>query len=99
VGTIALAWLRNFALAWRVIGTVRPKVVVTTGASTAVPFAWAGRLRGARVVFVESVTRIEKPSVSCRLVAPFADRVYVQWPELLEALPRAHYAGTVLAGR
>jgi beta-1,4-N-acetylglucosaminyltransferase len=99
VGTIALAWLRNFALAWRVMGTLRPKVILTTGASTAVPFAWVGRLRGARVVFVESVTRIEKPSVSCRLIVPFADRVYVQWPELLEALPRARYAGTVLAGR
>jgi beta-1,4-N-acetylglucosaminyltransferase len=93
---ILLAWLRNLHLAWRLLGQVRPKVVLTTGASTAVPFAWVGRLRGARVVYVESVTRIEKPSVSCRLIAPVADRVFVQWPELIPAVRGARYAGTVL---
>jgi UDP-N-acetylglucosamine:LPS N-acetylglucosamine transferase len=91
--------LKNLVLAWRVLGRVRPKVVMTTGAGTAVPFAWVGRLRGARVVYVESLTRIDRPSLSCRLIAPTAERVYVQWPELLEALPRARYAGTVLARR
>jgi beta-1,4-N-acetylglucosaminyltransferase len=94
---ILLAWLRNLRLAWRLLGRVQPKVVLTTGSSTAVPFAWVGRLRGARVVYVESVTRIKGPSVSCRLIAPIADRVYVQWPELVPAVSGARYAGTVLA--
>jgi beta-1,4-N-acetylglucosaminyltransferase len=88
--------LRNLALAWRVVRRVRPRAVVTTGAGVAVPFAWIGRLFGARVVYVESVTRIEAPSLSLRLIRPVASRVYVQWPELLEAVPRARYAGSVL---
>jgi beta-1,4-N-acetylglucosaminyltransferase len=97
IRTIALAWLRNFALAWRVIGRERPALLLTTGAAVAVPFAWIGRLRGVRVVYVESVTRITSPSVSLRLIAPVAHHVYAQWPELLESVPRARYAGSVLA--
>jgi beta-1,4-N-acetylglucosaminyltransferase len=87
--------LRNLVLAWRVIGEARPKVVVAS-AAVGVPFAWIGRLRGARVVYVESFTRIEGASLSARLVAPIADRVYVQWPELAGRLRHTRYAGNVL---
>ena len=88
--------VRNLLLAVRVVRRTRPRAVVTTGAGVAVPFAWIGRLFGARVVYVESVTRIEAPSLSCRLIRPVASRVYVQWPELLESLPQARYSGSVL---
>lgn len=91
--------LRNLVVAWRVVADVRPKVILTTGAGVAVPFAWIGRLRGADVVYVESCTRIESPSLSCRLIAPAADRIYAQWPELVESVPRARYAGTVFVPR
>lgn len=89
--------LRNLVLAWRVVGAVRPRVVLTTGAGVAVPFAWIGRLRGARVVYVESLARIEGPSLSYRLIAPVASRRYVQWPELAEALPGTRFAGNVFS--
>ena len=87
--------LRNLRLAWQVLRRVRPRTIVTTGAGVAVPFAWIGRMRGARVVYVESFTRIEGPSLSCRLISPVASRVYAQWPELTKALPRARYVGNV----
>lgn len=88
--------LRNLVLAWRLLRSLRPSAIVTTGAGVAVPFAWVGRLLGARVVYVESLSRIDKPSLSCRLVRPVAGRVYVQWPELAGALRGARYAGSVL---
>jgi beta-1,4-N-acetylglucosaminyltransferase len=88
--------LRNLWLAARVVRRRRPRVVLTTGAGVAVPFAWIGRLFGARVVYVESVTRIDGPSLSCRLIRPVASRIYVQWPELAEQVPGAHYLGSVL---
>jgi beta-1,4-N-acetylglucosaminyltransferase len=99
VRRIAIAWLRNWVLAFRLIRKTRPRVVLTTGASTAVPFAWAGRLRGATIIYVESLTRIAQPSVSYRLIAPIANRVYVQWPELAMRLKKAHYAGSVLSAK
>ena len=87
--------LRNLALAIRLVRRERPRLVLTTGAGLAVPFALVARLGGARVVYVESLTRVEAPSLACRLIRPFAARVYVQWPELAPRLPGARYVGNV----
>jgi beta-1,4-N-acetylglucosaminyltransferase len=87
--------LRNGALAIRLVRELRPRAVLTTGAGVAVPFAWVARLYGARVVYVESMTRIEGPSLSMRLIAPVASRLYVQWPELAPRVRRARFAGRV----
>jgi beta-1,4-N-acetylglucosaminyltransferase len=89
--------VRNMILAGRTLRVVRPRIVLSTGAGVAVPFAWLARLRGMKVVYVESFTRIESPSLSGRLVAPIANRVYAQWPELTGALRKARYAGNVFA--
>jgi len=91
--------VRNLVLAWRVVRRVRPQLLITTGAGVAVPFAWIARLRGARVFYVESITRMEGPSLSCRLIAPIADRVYVQWPELAARMGSAVYAGSIFSAR
>ena len=85
--------LRNLGLAMRVVPRLRPTVILTTGAGVAVPFAWIGRLFGSRVVYVESLTRIDRPSLTYRLIRPVVSRTYVQWPEL--RLPGALYRGTV----
>ncbi len=71
--------------------------MLTTGAGVAVPFAWIARLRGARVVYVESLARIDGPSLTYRLIAPIAERRYVQWPELAQALPRTRFVGNVFS--
>lgn len=89
--------LRNLVLAFRVVAITRPRVVLSTGAAIALPFALAARLAGIRFVYVESISRTERPSLSCRLVAPFADRVYTQWPELAGRVRRSRYAGGVIA--
>jgi UDP-N-acetylglucosamine:LPS N-acetylglucosamine transferase len=86
---------RNLILAWRVLRLTRPRVILTTGAAVSVPFAWMGRLTGRRVVYIESLTRTERPSLSCRLVRPVANRRYVQWPELARAVPGARFVGNV----
>jgi beta-1,4-N-acetylglucosaminyltransferase len=90
--------LRNGGLALKLVARERPRVILTTGAGVAVPFCWIGRLFGAKVVYVESLTRIDRPSLSCRLIRPVAERVYVQWPELVGAVPGARYVGSVFAG-
>jgi beta-1,4-N-acetylglucosaminyltransferase len=91
--------VRNLALAWKLLRRLRPQVIITTGAGVAVPFCWLGRLQRARVVYVESLSRITTPSLSCRLIAPVATRVYGQWPEFAGAVRRARYAGSVFASR
>jgi UDP-N-acetylglucosamine:LPS N-acetylglucosamine transferase len=90
---------RNLALAASVIRRLRPAVIITTGAALAVPFAWVGRLCGARIVFIESLSRITEPSLALRLSAPALDRIYVQWPELRQAVRDSRFAGSLLASR
>lgn len=85
----------NLRLAWRVVRRERPDVILSTGAALAVPFFLAGKLFGARLIFVESVTRTTSLSLSGRLVRPLADAFFVQWPELAQA-KRARFAGRLL---
>jgi UDP-N-acetylglucosamine:LPS N-acetylglucosamine transferase len=89
--------LRNVVIAWRVIRELRPAALVTTGAGIAVPFAWVAKLHGARVVYVESLARIDGPSLTYRLVAPVAEMRYVQWPELADTLPGSRFVGNVFS--
>ncbi|TMC48143.1 MAG: UDP-N-acetylglucosamine--LPS N-acetylglucosamine transferase [Chloroflexi bacterium] len=91
--------LKNLRLACSVGWRLRPKVVVTTGAAVAVPFAWVCRLLGAKVVYIESLTRITAPSLSCRMIKPVANRLYVQWPELSASVPGSLYVGNVSGRR
>jgi UDP-N-acetylglucosamine:LPS N-acetylglucosamine transferase len=92
--------LRNLRLALRVLRAERPSAILTTGAGVAVPFAWIGRALGIPTIYVESVTRIEGLSLSGRLIAPVAERLYAQWPELAESSEgRIRYAGNLFAAR
>lgn len=81
--------LRNLVLAWRVVRQERPQVVITTGAGVAVPFILVGKLLGSQTIFVESITRIQQLSLSARLILPFLDVLYVQWPQLKILYPQA----------
>jgi beta-1,4-N-acetylglucosaminyltransferase len=89
--------VRNLSLARRLIDELSPTILVSTGAAMCVPFAWMARRRGIKVVYIESITRIEAPSLTCRLVCRAADRVYVQWPDLVDKVPGSVYVGSVLS--
>jgi len=67
----------------------RPRIVVSSGAGVVAPFCLLARLAGARLVYVETMARVNSPSKTARLLSRFAARVVVQWPELAPALPRA----------
>jgi UDP-N-acetylglucosamine:LPS N-acetylglucosamine transferase len=87
--------LRNFVLALRLLARLRPRAIVTTGAGVAVPFCYLGRLFGARVIFIESFSRVSEPSLTARLVYPVAHDFFIQWPALKRYFRRARYEGTI----
>jgi UDP-N-acetylglucosamine:LPS N-acetylglucosamine transferase len=87
--------IRNAGLAWRVVRGLRAKAIVSTGAGVAVPFAIVGRLFGVKVVYIESMARISSPSLTGRLIRPFASTFIVQWPELERQFKNARCYGTV----
>lgn len=90
-------FVRNLHLARRLVDELSPKILVSTGAAMCVPFALMARRRGIKVVYIESITRIEGPSLTCRLVRRTADRVFVQWPDLVDKVPGSVYVGSVLS--
>jgi beta-1,4-N-acetylglucosaminyltransferase len=87
--------IRNAFLAARLMRSLRPAIVVSTGAGVGVPFCWLGRLTGARVVFVESFTRTHGASLSGRLVIPIVHLYFVQWSALASKYIMAEYVGRV----
>lgn len=88
--------IRNFGLARRVLAETRPDLVFSTGAAIALPFFVQAHRYGARTVFLEPVDRITTPSLSGRLVYPFADSFLVQWDSLRRVYPDAVDIGVVL---
>jgi beta-1,4-N-acetylglucosaminyltransferase len=86
---------RNCVLAIRVVMRRRPDVMLSTGAGLAVPFFLFGRLIGARLVYVESITRVHGPSLSGRLVYPLCHEFFVQWPEAATK-PRMRFEGRLM---
>lgn len=77
--------LRVVSNVWEVLRVFRreqPTVMLTTGAGPGVSAAIAARALGVRVVFVETVAAVRRPSLTGILMEPLADSYFVQWPEL-----------------
>lgn len=74
----------------------RPNVVISTGAAAGCIMCFLGKLLGARVVWIDSITNVERISLSGRMVRHIADLFLVQWPELAGQYGNIEYVGTVI---
>ncbi|GBG75681.1 hypothetical protein CBR_g20308 [Chara braunii] len=98
VGSTLLACAHAAYLVFR----VRPDVIVCNGPGTCLPVCVAGfllkvtGLRWVTMIFVESVCRVQKLSLTGILFYKFRlmDQFYVQWESLLQKYP-----GTIFVGR
>lgn len=86
----------NFFKALFILHQSRPELVISTGASLAVPFLLASKLFGIKTVFIESISRANDLSLSGKLVYNLVDEFYVQWAECIKNYPKAQYRGVVL---
>jgi beta-1,4-N-acetylglucosaminyltransferase len=89
------ALLANLGLAWRLVRRERPDAILSTGAALALPFFLVGKLYGAKLIYVESLTRTAGLSLTGRLVYPLAGAFFVQWPAAAQRA-RARFAGNLL---
>lgn len=85
--------VRSLLGSLRIVRRERPTCVVTTGSLPLALFCLVAKLYGARIVWIDSVSQIDRISVSGRLVKPFADLFFVQWPELAARYVGVRYAG------
>lgn len=87
----------NLWQAFKVLKKEKPDVVLSTGAGPVVPFALIGRLFfRTRVVFIETITRIDKPSMTGRIMYWLAHDFFFQWQSLSRFFPKGKYGGPLL---
>jgi beta-1,4-N-acetylglucosaminyltransferase len=85
--------LKCAAQAASVVRRFRPDAVISTGPSVAVPVAAVARLTGARIIFIETGSRVRALSTTGKIMYRLAHLYFVQWEPLLALCPRARYAG------
>lgn len=89
-------FFKNAVLAIQILKKEKPDFLVSTGAGAAVPFFYIGRLIGIKLVFIEVYDRIDKPTLTGRLVYPICNCFIVQWEEQKKFYPRAVNLGGIL---
>lgn len=87
--------LKNTVLAFKVLWIERPDLIISSGAAVAVPFFYLGKLFGCKTIYIEVFDRIDKPTITGKLVYPVTDRFIVQWPEMKKIYPKAIYLGGI----
>ncbi|MFC5271567.1 oligosaccharide biosynthesis protein Alg14 [Adhaeribacter terreus] len=79
----------------KVVYTLKPQVIISTGAAPGLMGIIAGKLLGSKTIWVDSIANVEKVSLSGKIALHFADKVYTQWPDL--ATQKITFAGNVLS--
>jgi len=91
-------WLFAFNLweAWKILRKEKPRLILSTGAGPAVPFALVGKVLGVPNIFIETFTRVNRPSLTGRIMYRLADRFYYQWRALEQFFPKGVYGGPLV---
>ena len=87
--------IRNTFLAIKVIRKEKPTYIISTGAAVAVPFFYIGKLFGAKTIYIEVFDRINKSTLTGRLIYPVTDKFIVQWDEMKTVYKKAINLGSI----
>lgn len=87
--------IKNTILAWKVLRKEKPDLIISSGAAVAVPFFYLGKLIGAKLIYIEVFDRIDKPTITGKMVYPITDKFIVQWEEMKKVYPKAVNLGSI----
>ncbi len=87
--------IKNTFVAFKVLRKEKPDIIISSGAAVAVPFFYLGKLFGAKTIYIEVFDRIDKPTVTGKLVYPITDKFIVQWEEQKKIYPKAINLGSI----
>lgn len=80
----------------RIVFRERPDVVISTGAAAGCMLCLLGKMLGAKIIWIDSITNVERISLSGRMVRYVADLFLVQWPELAGRYKKVEFVGAVV---
>lgn len=89
------ALIKNTKIAWDVLHKEKPDLIISCGAAVAVPFFYIGKMMGAKLVYIEVFDRIDKPTMTGKMVYPIVDKFVVQWEEQKKVYPKAVNLGSM----
>ena len=87
--------IKNTFLAIKVLRKEKPDLIISSGAAVAVPFFWLGKLFGAKTIYIEVFDRIDKSTLTGKLVYPVTDKFIVQWDEMKEVYKKSENLGSI----
>lgn len=87
--------LLNSFQALKIVLKEKPDVVVTIGVLAMIPLCLLVKLRGGKLIFIESFAKVTSPTETGKLLHRFADRFYVQWESMKAVYPDAIYEGAI----
>lgn len=87
--------IRNTVLAIKVLRKERPDLIISSGAAVAVPFFVVGKMMGAKCVYIEVFDRVDKSTLTGRMLNGIADLFVVQWPEMKNVYKNAVNLGSI----
>lgn len=91
-----LYFLVNLLEAWKILRKHKPTLILSTGAGPLVPFALVGKILGVPSIYIETLTRVIKPSWTGRIMYFLADKFFYQGKMLAAYFPRGTYGGPLL---
>jgi UDP-N-acetylglucosamine:LPS N-acetylglucosamine transferase len=93
-----LLLINTIIKSFKILIKERPDLIITTGSGEiAVPFCYIGKLLGIKIVFIETLSRIESASSAAKLVYPIADLFLIQWEFNLKKYgSKAKYWGQII---
>jgi UDP-N-acetylglucosamine:LPS N-acetylglucosamine transferase len=80
----------------RAVFRERPDILISTGAAVGCIACFLSKLIGAKIIWMDSITNVERISLSGRMVRYIADLFLVQWPEFNEQYNNVEYVGEVI---
>lgn len=86
---------KNTLIAWKILRKERPDLIISSGAAVAVPFFYLGKLFGAKLIYIEVFDRIDKPTITGKIVYPIVDAFVVQWEEQKKIYKKAINLGSI----
>jgi len=87
----------NFIQSLIILLKEKPKIIITTGGGIGLPICYLGKIFNKKIVFIESLSRVENPSVTGRLVYLISDLFLVQWKYLQKKYgKKAKFGGRVI---
>ncbi len=89
-------FVKNLFQSVKILLKEKPDVIISTGAGMALPTIIISKLLGKKVIYIESMAAVYRPSMAGRVAYYFSDLFFIQWLSLKKYYPKSIYRGALI---